>query len=131
MRRLRPGFTLIELLIVLVLVAILASIGLSRFWVAKDRALVSSMQGDLRTLALHQELYFDLNMSYAGALTDLSAFQPSPGIDVAITHAASSGWAAAASHPGIPQGQCAYFTGEVPAGAGDPASEPGMVYCDI
>lgn len=129
MRAQRPGFTLIELLIVLVLVAILATIGLSRFWVAKDRALVAAMMGDLRTLATQQEVYYERNFHYAGVVTDLVDYQVSPGIDLLITHAANDGWAATAVHPSV-VGQCGYFYGTVPAGAGAPATEGGVVNCN-
>jgi prepilin-type N-terminal cleavage/methylation domain-containing protein len=125
----RGGFTLIELLIVLVLVGILATIGLSRFWTAKDRALVATMKGDLRSLATQQEIYYERNFSYALDLAALEGFNLSPGIDLDITHADNAGWAGVATSPSVSSGMCGFFFGTVPSGAGAPATDSGVVEC--
>ena len=44
------GFTLIELLIVVVIIGILASIGITNFGNSKERAMVAAMKTDLRNL---------------------------------------------------------------------------------
>jgi prepilin-type N-terminal cleavage/methylation domain-containing protein len=129
MRARRSGFTLIELLIVLVLLGILATVGLSRFWVAKDRALVAAMKGDLRTLASQQELYFEGSFRYASAVTDLHAFQLSPGVDINITYAENDGWGAIASHPSLATEVCAFFYGDVPVALVAPATTSGVINC--
>jgi prepilin-type N-terminal cleavage/methylation domain-containing protein len=130
MRARREGFTLIELLIVLVLVAILATIGLSRFWQAKDRGLLATMKSDLRSLAVQQESYFGNNFSYAADIASLDSYFPSPGVLLTINYAGSDGWAVLASHGSVTDSQvCAYFYGEVPSGAGAPATDPGVVNC--
>jgi prepilin-type N-terminal cleavage/methylation domain-containing protein len=129
MRAQRPGFTLIELLIVLVLVAILSTIGLSRFWVAKDRALISAMKGDLRTLATQQEVYYERHFHYAPTLGDLPDYQLSPSVEIVITHAANAGWGATAASPSVSE-QCGYFYGTVPTGAAPPATVSGVVLCN-
>lgn len=124
----RQGFTLIELLIVMIIIGILAAIASSFFWDAKDRALLSTMQSDLRTLAALQEEYYPSAMSYT---TDFEAlgFRGSPGVDVDITYAANNGWAAQATH-GSYDGRCGVFVGDAPAANGEPASEPGVITCD-
>ena len=59
------GFTLIELLITMVIIAILAMIGITVFWRAKDRGLEASLQSDLKTVAVQQEIYFGSRGTYA------------------------------------------------------------------
>jgi prepilin-type N-terminal cleavage/methylation domain-containing protein len=126
----RSGFTLIELLIVLVLVAILATIGVNRFWAAKDRSLLASMTSDLRNMAAEQEHYYDRNLVYAAVPTDLVDFHQSPGVTVAITYAQNDGWAANAVHVSLAGRQCGFFTGNAPAASGAPATVNGVINCN-
>ena len=125
----RPGFTLIELLIAMVIIGILATIASSFLWNAKDRALLRSMQTDLRNVAAHQEVYFPGAMSYAAAITDLTDFAHSPGVIVTITYAGPDGWAAQATHDSY-GATCGLFTGDAPAANGAPATIPGKIACD-
>lgn len=126
----RAGFTLIELLIVMVVIAILATIGVNRFWAAKDRALLATITGDLRNMAAEQEIYFEKNLAYAGALTDLNGWVPSPGVSIAITYAMSDGWAATGTHGSLVSGQCGIFTGNAPAASAPPAVRQGVIACN-
>jgi len=126
----RDGFTLIELLIILVIIAILATIGVNRFWAARDRSLYTAIQSDLRNMASEQELYFDRNLSYAGAVTDLTDFNTSDGVVVTVTYAAQDGWAANATHPSLGGKKCGYFTGNAPAAQGAPATVNGVIDCN-
>jgi prepilin-type N-terminal cleavage/methylation domain-containing protein len=126
----RDGFTLIELLIILVIIAILATIGVNRFWAARDRSLYSVMQSDLRNLSAEQEIYFDRNLSYAGLVTNMPDYSPSSGVTITVTYAASDGWAGNASHPSIPGHQCGLFTGNAPAAQGAPATVNGVIDCN-
>ncbi|MHB1169098.1 MAG: type IV pilin protein, partial [Longimicrobiales bacterium] len=82
----RHGFTLIELLIVMVIIGILAAIATSFFWDAKDRALLSAMQSDLRVLASLQEEYYPAGMSYSDD-EDALEFSSSSGVAITITYA--------------------------------------------
>jgi prepilin-type N-terminal cleavage/methylation domain-containing protein len=125
----RAGFTLIELLIVMVIVAILATIGVNRFWAAKDRALMATITGDLRNMAAEQELYFEKNLAYAAAVTDLVGWTPSPGVTINVTYSASDGWAANGVHGSLVSGQCGIFTGNAPAATGAPATALGVIAC--
>ncbi|MGH7443292.1 MAG: type IV pilin protein [Longimicrobiales bacterium] len=126
----RNGFTLIELLIVIVILGLLAAIATSFFWDAKDRALVSAMQSDLRNMASQQELYYPQGLSYAGAVTDLTDYEPSTGVAINITFADATGWAAQATHPSYAGHACGMFVGDAPASDGAPATVPGTVACD-
>jgi len=126
----RGGFTLIELLIVLVILAILATIGVSRFWAARDRSLFAALQSDLRNMGAHQELYFGKNLSYAGVVANLPDYSVTPGVTINITYAASDGWAANATHVSLGGRQCGYFTGNAPAAMGAPATVHGQVDCN-
>lgn len=124
----RHGFTLIELLIVMVIVGILAAIATSFFWDAKDRALLSTMQNDLRTLAALQEEYYPSEMSYSDSFEALG-FNSSQGVAINITYAENNGWAAQATH-GSYDGECGVFIGDAPAANGAPATEQGVIACD-
>jgi prepilin-type N-terminal cleavage/methylation domain-containing protein len=126
----RDGFTLIEVLIVLVIIAILATIGVNRFWAAKDRSLQGVVQSDLRNMASAQEMYFEFNLSYASAVADLKNYAPSLGVTVNLTYAANDGWAANATHVSLGPTQCGYFTGNAPAAQGAPATVNGIINCN-
>src|SRR5690606_3144222 len=115
--------------IVMVLVGVLATIATSFFWDAKDRALLKSMESDLRNLAAQQELYYPVSMSYAANLTDLDDFAPSPGVSITIVSADSRGWAAQATHPSYAGHTCGIFVGDAPAADGAPATAQGVIAC--
>jgi prepilin-type N-terminal cleavage/methylation domain-containing protein len=126
----RSGFTLIELLIILVIIAILATIGVSRFWAARDRSLFAALQSDLRNMGAHQELYFGKNLVYASTPASLPDYAITPGVVISVTYAASDGWAANATHASLGGRQCGYFTGNAPAAMGAPATVHGQVACN-
>jgi prepilin-type N-terminal cleavage/methylation domain-containing protein len=123
----RNGFTLIELLIAMVLVAILATIGVNRFWSVKDKGLVSAIKTDLRNFAAQQEDYFQKNYNYASDPALVTDFVASAGVTITVTHNAIDGWAATAAHGSIPGYTCGYFTGNAPAPS--PATENGIIAC--
>jgi prepilin-type N-terminal cleavage/methylation domain-containing protein len=128
-RRTREGFTLIELMVTIVIVSILAMIGVSIFWRAKDRGLEASLQTDLRAAAVQQELYFESNQIYAANTASLSGFAPTPGVNIAFTYVATDGWAGIATHPSITGTRCGLLIGSAPAGSADPANATGIVMC--
>ncbi|MGD8276571.1 MAG: type II secretion system protein [Gemmatimonadota bacterium] len=128
----RRGFTLIELLMVLVIIAILVTIGLNRFWSVKDEGLLSTLRSDLRNLATAQEDYFAANYTYANAAADLDpvGFRPSPGVTININVVQQDGWAGDATHVSLGTRQCGIFTGNAPAAQGAPATVPGVIACN-
>ncbi|HSJ09343.1 MAG TPA: type II secretion system protein [Longimicrobiales bacterium] len=125
----REGFTLIEILMAMLIVSILAAIAISLFWRTKDRGIQTTLQADLKTLAVHQEQYVGAHREYAAAVADMPEFNRSPGVVVNITYAAADGWAATSSHPSIPGTQCGLLVGSAPAASAPPATQQGIVMC--
>lgn len=98
-RRRSRGFTLIELLIIMIILAILAGIVIPRFFSTKERALVATLQSDLRNLITAQVAYWDENQVYASDVSDLlGVFAPSAGVAITIDSATATGWGATATH---------------------------------
>ena len=126
----RAGFTLMELLIVLVVIAILVTMGLGRFWKVKDESLVANLAHDLRNLATAQEDYFATNYSYASVVSDLVNFRESQGVTITITLVQQDGWAGNASHVSLASRTCGIFTGNAPAAAGAPGTVNGIIGCN-
>ena len=126
----RNGFTLIELLIAMVLIAILATIGVNRFWSVKDKALIGTIKSDLRNFASLQEDYFQKNYNYAPNAGTLVDFIPSSGVTITVTANAIDGWAATGTHSSLPAQQCGYFTGNATAADAPPATHHGVIDCN-
>ena len=128
----RRGFTLMELITVLVVISILVTIGLNRFWGVKDEGLLSTVKSDLRNLATAQEDYFAVNYTYASVAADLDpvGFRPSPGVTINVTHVQQDGWAGNATHLSLGARQCGIFTGNAPPGMGAPATVNGVIGCN-
>jgi prepilin-type N-terminal cleavage/methylation domain-containing protein len=119
----REGFTLLELIVVIVIVAILASLGITRFKSTRDRATLTTMKSDLKVLSIYQELQKTEHGTYADSLPIQDQFT-TPGVEVQIVAASSDGWAATAK---IGVLECAMFMGDAPATA--PATEAGVIGC--
>jgi prepilin-type N-terminal cleavage/methylation domain-containing protein len=132
-RRGQRGFTLIELLIVVVIIGILAAIAIPKFAATKEKAYVSKMKSDLRNLVTAQEAYSADNPAigyYMGAVPNVAlVYNPSSGVNVTITEAGPSGWAATAAHVLAPARVCAIFYGTVGA-IPPPATVEGVVVCN-
>jgi prepilin-type N-terminal cleavage/methylation domain-containing protein len=126
----RSGFTLLELLTVLVIIGLLATIAMNRFWAVKERAYKVSMRNDLRTMATQQERYFESNYAYATATAQMTEFSASAGVSVTMTWSTNQGWAAISQHSSLPGVQCGFFTGPAPAGIAAPATISGIIECN-
>ena len=128
MRHDNRGFTLIELLIVVVIIGILATIGITNFGNSKERALVTAMKTDLRNLVSAEEAFYSNGQVYYGGAVPNAAmpFDPSQGVTVTLSTVTATGWAAQATHTSTPK-TCAIFMGTgtpIP-----PATVEGRVAC--
>lgn len=92
------GFSLLELLVVVAIVGILAAAALPKFGAFRAAAYDSRAQQDLRNLAAAQELYRATDEVYASSIEDLSGFQASEGVTVAIESADADAFLASAFH---------------------------------
>lgn len=131
MFRNRPpdGFTLVELLIAMTFAMILAAIALNAFSAPKQEAFRSSIQSDLRALAVAQEIYHQTHFQY-GQLADLIDYETTRSVTVSVNHNTGTGFAATATHAGLPSVTCGIYIGDVPSGTTGPATEPGRPVCD-
>lgn len=123
------GFTLIEMLIVIVIIGILASIAIPKFYRAKERSVIAKMRNDLRALAMAEEAYFNEHSTYYGGGLPAPGFMftPSVGVVIALGGASQTGWAATSSS-GATTATCALFHGT--GGPIGPATEEGRVACE-
>jgi len=125
----RAGFTLLELLVVVVIIGILALLGLNRYGNVRERGYLATLQSELRKLTLHQELYHHANGEYT-QIEELLDFTRTPGVEIEFTYADVRGWAAVATHDGLPDVQCGVFAGDDElAEHAEPATRAGMIEC--
>lgn len=102
----RRGFTLIELLAVVLIIAILASVAMTKFSESKRRAYLTAMRSDLRGVATLAESHFAADNSYEGIV----APQGSDGVTLTFVGNAT-GWAATATHANVPGVECTMAAG--------------------
>jgi prepilin-type N-terminal cleavage/methylation domain-containing protein len=126
----RSGFTLIELLLVVVVIGILAAVAVLRSRAMAQRAYQVTLEADLKMLATQQELFHHPNLRYAG-LAELVDFEASQGVTVALNWVNGTGFAATATHAGLPGTECGYYVGDAaPPGSAGPASEEARITCN-
>ena len=122
------GFTLIELLIVVVIIGILATIAIPKFGSVRDKAFVASVKADLKNLATQQEVYHNANYTFSTSFSNLE-FVTSKGVTVTINEPTGDGWAATASHNGLPSAACGFYHGNATPANGTPATVLSVVGC--
>ena len=121
------GFTLIELLIVVVIIGLLVAIAVPKFANGKERAILTSMRGDLHNLLAAQEGYFsNANTYYNGPLPGTLPYNTSPGVTVTLSGVSAAGWGATASHFATTR-TCAIFVGA--SAPPPPATVEGQIAC--
>jgi prepilin-type N-terminal cleavage/methylation domain-containing protein len=126
MRLQRHGFTLIELLIVVVIIGVLAALAIPKFQATKGKASYAGIRSDLHNLMTAEESYFYDHGTYSTSLDSLKLV-PSPGNQVVIVAATTTGWSATATNPISYPHMCAMFMGNVAPVA--PATSSGDVAC--
>ena len=130
MPRDRHGFTLIELLLVLVVLGILTAVAIPRFNAVRHKGFLSAMRSDLENMALSQAVYFSDYAIYADDPVNLDQ-SFTTGVTISINENSSQGWAATATHGGLPGESCGMFYGNGSAANATPAVTAGAVYCTI
>jgi type IV pilus assembly protein PilA len=74
------GFTLIELLVVILIIGILAAIAIPAFLNQRGKAYDAAAKSQVKTAQTAEETYAtDHNGTYSGALSDLTAIEPTLG----------------------------------------------------
>src|SRR5829696_2202919 len=96
----RQGLTHIEVIVVVVSIGLLVSIVVPKFANGKERAIVTSMRGDLHNLLAAQEGFFsNANTYYNGAVPNPGLpYSTSPGVTVTLSGVTAAGWGATATH---------------------------------
>jgi prepilin-type N-terminal cleavage/methylation domain-containing protein len=126
MRSRRAGFTLIELMVVVVILAILATMAIPRFKNTKGKGHSAALRSDLRNLMTAEEGFFYSNNRYTTALDSLN-FKGSPGVIVTVPEATLQGWSASTTHPESFPLKCAVYTGT--AAPLPPATNESQITC--
>ena len=123
-RRGTAGWTFIEILIVLVIISLLATIVIPRFTSERDKALVATMQTDLRNLLAQEEIWKLDSGAYTKSLPP-SVWSPSTGVSVPVITLTGDGWTASLGHVSSLR-TCAIFVGSTSLA---PASKEGVPGC--
>ena len=128
MRYDNKGFTLVELIIVVVIIGLLVSIVVPKFANGKERAIITSMRGDLHNLLAAQEGYFSNSQTYYNGAVPNPAlpYNTSPGVTVTLSGVTPAGWGATATHFATSR-SCAIFVGTTAPPA--PATAEGQIAC--
>jgi prepilin-type N-terminal cleavage/methylation domain-containing protein len=124
--RSRPGFSLIELFTVLLIIAVLAGVAITRLHNYKHRYYTTTMLSDLRNLAVAEESYWSSLDTYTSDVAALN-FSPSPLVTITFVDADSVGWSARASYANDTS-TCAIYYGQ--AAVLPPATTKAIIGCN-
>lgn len=121
------GFSVIELLAVMILLGILAIMAIGKYNSVREQGYLGTLKADLKNLSTHQELYYQGigTFRYSDDLV-LLEFKQTPGVEIDIPEATTTGWSALATHRASTW-SCALFIGDAAAIA--PATRVGAIEC--
>jgi prepilin-type N-terminal cleavage/methylation domain-containing protein len=85
MRRQQSAFTLVELLCVVTIIGILASVGISNFVAARDRARAAGVRENMHTAQIAAEGYHTQTTIYADSANKMDPFFPNGSFNVGGT----------------------------------------------
>jgi prepilin-type N-terminal cleavage/methylation domain-containing protein len=120
------GVTFIELLTVVVIIGLLSVFAIPRLARNKEKAILATMQSDLRNLATAEEGYYYTNATYSTDQVALNVTLTAGNVLV-INEATPSGWSATISHaPIVPQSCYLIHGNAAPVGS---ATVEGLADC--
>jgi prepilin-type N-terminal cleavage/methylation domain-containing protein len=120
------GVTFIELLTVVVIIGLLSVFAIPRLARNKEKAILATMQSDLRNLANAEEGFYYANATYSTDQVALNVTLTAGNVLV-INEATASGWSATISHAPIVPQSCYLFHGNAtPVGS---ATVEGLADC--
>ena len=115
----RRGFTLIELLIVVVIIGVLAALAIPKFANSKEKAYITAMKSDLRSLTVAEEAFFADSNRYTAVLDTTGRgrrrrlvsssaldFDPSTGVSLPLISVGPGYWSATVTHTQIANFSC-------------------------
>lgn len=120
----RQGFTFVELMVAMLFMAILSAMAVPQIREFKTRAYIASMESDLGTLRIAQEVHWAEHQRYTTDTTALDVRKTS-NVDLAITSTdLYGGYTAVATHQNMPGRQCTTAMGAEAA-----PRQPGTITC--
>ncbi len=137
----RSGFTLIELLTVIAILGVLASIVGLKTVQSRDKAILATMQVDLKTLVSAQEGFFSANKDYAGGVAGAevagtkgkgkAAMRPSGKNALTVTYKGTDGWNARVTSPTLTTTPktCGIFIGPLKYAPNAKVTKEGVPIC--